>query len=226
MQDCDGLDRYVARLEAADDVGAANDDLRAHLEKCEHCRGELARLGRTAASVLVHHFDDHVDAPHLSDLELAVFVTHGLDAPNSDEAVRHLATCRECRQQFAHVRRIMEQHEDLIYGDPPRPHMPDRSFLDQVRLILSDPFRLLRALTGFLFWVLEWAMLVVVVFQIGVGCLANRDAVTRSAGTEFLGIAPHDPLRFWLIAVASIILAVFFRWLGAQLYHSAVEQER
>ncbi len=226
MQECDALNRYVAHLEASDGAEEPEEDLLAHLEHCEHCRAELGRVRRAAASVLSYHFDDHADAPHLSDLDLAIFVAHGLDAPNADDAVTHLASCRECRRQFRQVRRLLEQHEDLIYGDAPRSTMPDRSFADQVRLVFSDPARVARVVSGFLAWILEWAMLVVVVFQVGVGHLVNPNAIGISPATEFLGIMPRAPLRFWLITGTCIVLALFFRWLGIQLYHSAVEQER
>jgi hypothetical protein len=104
--------------------------------------------------------------------------------------------------------------------------MPDRSFLDQVRILLSDPARLFKGLGGFLAWVVEWAMLLIVLFQVGGGILADREAVSQSPATEFLGIVPRDDLRFWVIACTCIILAILFRWLGAQLYHAAVSQER
>jgi hypothetical protein len=193
---------------------------------CERCGEHVAQVERIAACVLAHGFERGGNGDHLDDLDLATFAARGLDAPNASEAVEHLSVCHDCREQFSQIRRLLEQHEDLIYGEPPRARMPDRAFTDQVRLVLSDVRRLTRVIVGFLAWMLEWAMLVVLVFQVGGGILASPDAVSQSPATEFLGIAPRDNVRFWAIAAICLTLAVLFRWLGAQLYHSAVEQER
>ncbi|MGI5819661.1 MAG: hypothetical protein ACOX9R_16375 [Armatimonadota bacterium] len=224
MKDCDAVRRLASSPDC--EVGPEDDfEMLKHLAECEYCRQELRSVRRTAARVLMHSFSDTPVRGHLSDLDLAMFVAHGLDAPNAGAAVEHLSHCRQCRQQFRHAVRIIEQQEDLIYGEPPRARMPDRSFLDQVRLILSDGRRVGRALMGFLSWVCEWAMLLIVLYQIAAGYLADPGSIGRSAATEFLGVNPFVPLRFWVIAVSCTILAIFFRWLGAQLYHSAVEQE-
>lgn len=225
MKECDAVERYVSGIEAGEDMCFERDLLR-HVTSCEHCREELAKVHRAAAMVLLHHFDPEADGEHLSDLDLAVFATHGLDAPNADMAVEHLANCRECREQFSNVRRLLEQHEDLIYGETPRAKMPDRSFLDQVRILLSDPARLFKGIGGFLSWIVEWALLLIVLFQFAAGYLAAPDGVGRSSATEILGIVPRNDFRFWFIAVTCIVLAILFRWLGAQLYHAAVSQDR
>ena len=168
--------------------------------------------------------DDVMD--NLNDLDLAAIAAQGLDAPDADAAIEHLSVCRDCRREFAHVRRLLEQHEDLIYAEAPRPRMPDRSFFDQVRLILSDVGRIARAAAGFMSWVLEWAMMLIVLFQFAAGYLAAADEIGRSAATDFLGIMPRNEPRLWAIAALCLTFAILFRWLGAQLYHSAVEQER
>lgn len=225
MNDCDAVQKHMDDL-AREDGCELDLELLAHIEGCPHCREELHRVRRTAASVLMHNFADTTVGDHLGDLDLAMFVAHGLDAPNARDAIEHLSQCRKCRRQFRHAIRIIEQQEDLVYGEPPRARMPERTFLDQVRLILSDGRRVGRALAGFLSWVVEWAMLLIVLYQLAAGYLAAPESIGHSAATEFLGVNPFAPLRFWVIAVSCVILAIFFRWFGAQLYHSAVEQER
>ncbi|MBD3291698.1 MAG: hypothetical protein GF393_02140 [Armatimonadia bacterium] len=225
MRDCDAVEKHISLFDS-DEHPPPDGDMLEHVRTCEHCRRELASVHCAAAGVLLHSFDDESDDDHLSDLDLAVFASHGLDAPNADEAVEHLANCRSCREQFSNVRRLLEQHEELIYGEVPRARMPDRSFLDQVRILLSDPARLFRGLGGFLAWVMEWAMLLIVLFQFAAGYLAAPAEIGRSRATEILGVVPRDDLRFWLIATTCIILAILFRWLGAQLYHAAVSQDR
>jgi len=222
---CSELQRYVENLERREEAEPAP-ELLAHMDDCEECREELQQVRRVAARMLAHQFEDRGHGPHLTDLEMATFAAEGLGGPGAGYAVEHLAECSRCRRQFSHIRRLLEQHEDLIYGEFPRPVMPDRSFLDQVRLILSDASRVGRALAGFASWVLEWAMLLIVLFQFAAGYLAAPGEIGHSAATRFLGVQPFRPLRFWLIAVAGVLLAVFFRWLGAQLYHRAVGQHR
>ena len=226
MHRYDALNRYVALLESADGTDDSKESLLVHLENCEQCRAEFECIRHAAASVSCHRFDDVVDEPHLDNLDLAVFAAYGLDAPNAEQAVAHLARCQQCRRQFRQIQRLVEEHENLICPDADHPAEHDHSFLGQVRLVFNDRARILRVVTGFLAWILEWAMLLVVVFQIGVAYLANPEAIGTSPATEFLGIMPWAPLRFWLIAGTCVVLAIFFRWLGAQLYHSAVEQER
>jgi len=225
MRECDAVEKHLSSLDAGRHP-RCDEDLHEHIRSCEHCRKEVARVHRAAAGLLLHHFDNEADGEHLSDLDLAVFAGHGLDAPNADAAIEHLANCRECREQFSNIRRLLEHHEDLIYGEAPRVKMPDRTFFDQVRILLSDPARLLKGIGGFLSWVVEWAMLLVVLFQFAAGYLAAPAEIGRSTATEVLGIVPRDNLRFWLIAVSCIVLAILFRWLGAQLYHDAVSQDR
>lgn len=225
MNQCSELQRYAEDLERREGAEPAP-GLLAHMDDCEECREELQQVRRVAARMLAHQFEDNGHGPHLTDLEMATFATEGLGGPGAGYAVEHLADCSRCRRQFSHIRRLLEQHEDLIYGEFPRPVMPDRSFLDQVRLILSDASRLGCALAGFASWVFEWAMLLIVLFQFAAGYLAASDEIGRSAATRFLGVQPFRPVRFWLIAVACVLLAVFFRWLGAQLYHRAISQHR
>ncbi len=210
---------------ADDDAGGAAEGVLHHPSECEYCGKEIREVQRTAASVLGHRFDRGDVDEHLTDLDLALFATYGLEAPNAEEAIEHLSVCRQCRDQFVHVRRLLDQHEDLIYAEAPPPRMPDRSFGDQVRLIISDTARIWQAVIGFLSWILEWAMLLIVIFQITGGYFVAQGEIGRSAATEFLGIVPRNQPRLWMIASVCLILAIFFRWLGAQLYHSAVEQD-
>jgi hypothetical protein len=225
MKRCTLEDNYLRYVEACGEGQHSEEEMREHLRECELCRREVEQLSAALASAVTHSFDEERGTPHLTDLDLATFAAHGLDAPNADEAVAHLARCRPCRMQFRHIRRLMEQHEELIHGYPARRPVATAPFLQQVRLILRHPLRALRAMAAFTCWIAEWITLVVVVFQLALHFLAHPDAITPSPGTQFLGIRPFEPLRFWLIAALCTVMAILFRWLGAQLYHSSVEQE-
>jgi len=224
MKDCDAVQRYVARLRAGHDPEAER-DLFEHISHCERCRDKLRRLKQSAGGILLHHFEDVAEGEHLSDLDLAVFVSHGLDATNADRVVSHLSRCRECREQFRQIQRLVEQHGDLICGDGP-PESPDRSLLGRIRLVLSDIGRIGRALGSFAMWFAEWAVLLIVLFQVSAAYLANPNEIGQSPATEFLGILPRSELRLWAIAAVCIAMAFLFRWLGTQLYQSAVDPTR
>ena len=225
MNKCSPGDSYLTNLESSTSANHTDEELLEHLRECEHCRRELDAMRQALGSAIIHDFEDEPVTAHLTDLDLATFAAHGLDAPNADEAVTHLAHCRPCRLQFGHIRRLMEQHEELIHGYPPRRPSATIPFLQQVGLLARNPSRALRAMGGFACWVLEWITLVVVIFQLALHFLAHPAGIMESPGTELLGILPSEPLRFWLIAALCTVLAILFRWLGAQLYHSSVEQE-
>lgn len=223
MKHCDAIERYVSGLDSSGDAHPS-EELLSHVAECEHCRQELHQIHHAAVGMLLHRFDSPGSDEHLSDLDMAAFAAHGLDAPNADQAVEHLSRCRECREQFTQVRRVIEQHEDLI-DSPESPPSADRSVPGQLRMIFGDVGRLGRALGSFVAWVAEWAVLLVVLFQISAAYLANSNEIGRSAATEFLGIVPRHELRLWVIAAACIALAFVFRWIGDQLYQSAVGRQ-
>ncbi|MEA3402384.1 MAG: zf-HC2 domain-containing protein [Armatimonadota bacterium] len=222
MRECNRISALVARLDQ-ECSPEEEERLRRHLQECPDCRRQLRRVGRATRGLVALAFEDE-EEEHLSDLELASFAAHGLDAPHADAIVRHLSGCPRCRRELTGVCALLDQHDELLQDDGQSCGRCG-TFSEQVRRVISGPRRFSRALVSFAMWVLEFACFGLAVFQM----LAAYVVDVREIGTPdvlaALGLAPRNEPLIWSALAVLITLGILFRWLGAQFYHSAVAPE-
>lgn len=222
---------HVAEMIVSMDGDSSFDDeeLLRHLAECADCREDLEAVRAAARVAMSATFDwaDDFEVEHPSDVDLAAFAAHGLAAPQaSGRLLAHLSHCAHCRRVLLAVHALLDQHADLLAeAAAPTPSRAPGSFLDQVRLVLSTPERVGRVIGGFVAWIIEWAAFSLAIFVLIAAYVIEPSHDLDPDVLRFLGISPRDVVRLWSIAIGAACLGVLSRWLGAQLYHSAVEPD-
>ncbi|MGC9319127.1 MAG: zf-HC2 domain-containing protein [Armatimonadota bacterium] len=220
MRECRRLSTLVASLERELSLDE-QEQLRSHVQQCADCREELRRVGWAARQIVRVPFEGQ-GGEHLSDLQLASFAAHALDAPDADAIVHHLSGCSRCRHELASVCALLDQHEEVLQGNG-QSHRRCGTFSEQVRRVISGPRRFSRALVSFAMWVLEFACFGLAVFQVLAAYVVDVSEIGTPGVLAALGLVPRNEPLIWGALTVLIMLGILFRWLGAQFYRSAVE---
>lgn len=231
MTVCDVMDecsRFDELLDASMEELSEHDQaaLLEHARSCPDCWARLQDMARVAHWLSTQEVRPSQSAVHATDMELAAFAALGLQSPDAEAAVEHLASCPACRQELAAVRLAIEQVEDVTgQSANPGTRRARTGVLGTLSRALSTPRRAAASIGAALCYA---AMCLC--FSAGLAHLLLAYVVTgRGSGWALywwpFKLIPGDSPRLWIFVVSSVGLGLALRKLALWLWRLGAHSE-
>jgi anti-sigma factor RsiW len=195
-----------------------------HLHRCPECRAELGQISWLARALqTTRDIEVATDTPHLTDLEVAAFVTNSLRGPQAAHLEAHVARCAQCAHLLASVRKALDEFAEL-FGEPtpPPPEPPWPRIIRDVRRALMS-FPTASALIGaLLLFLAQCGFLALPIAQVFAALLHIAPFLDGTPDFAPLASIPDPWLRLLAYFASCLAGALVTGWTARRLYRWAL----